>query len=221
MTRLGYGTLDRVPARVTRPNRTAPPTTGIVHFGPGAFHRAHQAAYIDTLLDSEPDWGIAAVSLRSAATVAALTEQQGLYTLAVRDIAPAYRIIGAHSRFLGPDDAEQTLALLADPAMRAGTVAALEAHSGAHDEPLALAAIVGLSELMALDASEVNAALFQRLGWLRARLVADAADGPAMWGAAWTDGRFEAIYGSSSRNAAAAAAAAAVWCCMGERGQRC
>lgn len=126
MTRLGYGTLDRVPARVTRPNRTAPPTTGIVHFGPGAFHRAHQAAYIDTLLDSEPDWGIAAVSLRSAATVAALTEQQGLYTLAVRDIAPAYRIIGAHSRFLGPDDAEQTLALLADPAVRLVTTTVTE-----------------------------------------------------------------------------------------------
>ena len=78
MTRLGYGTLDTVPAQVARPNRTAPPTTGIVHFGPGAFHRAHQAAYIDTLLDGEPGWGIAAVSLRSAGTVAALTEQQGL-----------------------------------------------------------------------------------------------------------------------------------------------
>ncbi|ONK23913.1 hypothetical protein BLX87_08100, partial [Bacillus sp. VT-16-64] len=53
-----------MPAQVARPNRTAPPTTGIVHFGPGAFHRAHQAAYIDTLLDGEPGWGIAAVSLR-------------------------------------------------------------------------------------------------------------------------------------------------------------
>lgn len=126
MTRLGYGTLDTVPARVTRPNRTAPPTTGIVHFGPGAFHRAHQAAYIDTLLDGEPGWGIAAVSLRSAGTVAALAEQQGLYTLAVRDIAPAYRIIGAHSRFLAPDDAEQTLALLADPAVRLVTTTVTE-----------------------------------------------------------------------------------------------
>src|SRR3546814_1482176 len=55
--------------------------TGIVHFGPGAFHRAHQASYVDTLLDSDPRWGIAAVSLRSAGTVDALARQDGLYSL--------------------------------------------------------------------------------------------------------------------------------------------
>ncbi len=126
MKRLRYAALDSVPASIARPNRTAPPTTGIVHFGPGAFHRAHQAAYIDTLLDSEPGWGIAAVSLRSAGTVGALTEQQGLYTLVVRDVAPGYRIIGAHSRFLGPADGDQTLALLADPAVRLVTTTVTE-----------------------------------------------------------------------------------------------
>ena len=52
-------------------------TTGIVHFGPGAFHRAHQAHYVDLLLQQDPRWGIAAVSLRSPGTVDALRAQDG------------------------------------------------------------------------------------------------------------------------------------------------
>lgn len=42
-------------------------TTGVVHVGPGAFHRAHQAFYIDAMMDKTGDlsWGIAAVNLRS------------------------------------------------------------------------------------------------------------------------------------------------------------
>jgi fructuronate reductase len=126
VNRLGYGALPGVPASIDRPARTSPPTTGIVHFGPGAFHRAHQAVYIDTLLNSEPGWGIAAVSLRSAGTVDALREQQGLYTLAIRDAEPGLRVIGAHSRFLGPDDAGEVQAMLADPAVQLVTTTVTE-----------------------------------------------------------------------------------------------
>ena len=41
---------------------------GIVHLGFGAFHRAHQAVYVDDYMDLTGDlrWGIAAVNLRSA-----------------------------------------------------------------------------------------------------------------------------------------------------------
>jgi len=44
--------------------------SGIVHLGLGAFHRAHQAAYIDDYMDQSGDlrWGIAAVNLRGADT---------------------------------------------------------------------------------------------------------------------------------------------------------
>ena len=69
------------------------PDSGIVHFGPGAFHRAHQADYVDRLLDDDPRWGIAAVSLRSAATIEALARQQGRYTLAILDAEPSFRTI--------------------------------------------------------------------------------------------------------------------------------
>ena len=40
-------------------------STGVVHLGIGAFHRAHQAVYFDTVLQSEPEWGITGVSLRN------------------------------------------------------------------------------------------------------------------------------------------------------------
>jgi fructuronate reductase len=88
--------------------------TGIAHFGPGAFHRAHQADYISRL----PGWGIAAVSLRSAATVAALARQHGRYTLAIVDAEPAFRTIAVHKKFLGPADGAAVRALLGDPAVR-------------------------------------------------------------------------------------------------------
>jgi fructuronate reductase len=92
--------------------------TGIVHFGPGAFHRAHQADYIDRLLAKDPRWGIAAVSLRSPATVDALRRQNGRYTLAILDEQTRFRTIAAHTRFFAPGDAGQVRALLRDPAVR-------------------------------------------------------------------------------------------------------
>lgn len=113
MTRLSRATLGRVPGHIRAPRRPEP-RVGVVHFGASAFHRAHQAAFFDHLLDHDPRWGIAAVSLRTRGAVDALAAQDGLYTLAIRDREPSYRIIGAHRRFLGPKDAGETAALLAD-----------------------------------------------------------------------------------------------------------
>lgn len=115
--RLSRATLAEVPPGIAAPRGRGEGPVGIVHFGPGAFHRAHQAAYVDALLDYDPRWGIAAVSMRSRGTVDALAAQDGLYTLAIRDAEPAYRVIGAHRRFLGPAEAKATQALLADPAV--------------------------------------------------------------------------------------------------------
>jgi len=108
-------TLAQVPAAIPAPRERGLIGVGIVHFGPGAFHRAHQAAYVDALLDRDPRWGIAAVSMRSRGTVDALAAQDGLYTLAIRDAVPSWRVIGAHRRFLGPSEAAETRVLLADP----------------------------------------------------------------------------------------------------------
>ena len=61
-------------------------SVGIVHFGIGAFHRAHQAWYTDLAMSGgDRDWMIAGVSLRSGAVAAQLNPQGGLYTLTERD----------------------------------------------------------------------------------------------------------------------------------------
>src|SRR3954467_4952812 len=87
---------------------------GIVHIGPGAFHRAHQAYYADTLLHADKRWAISALSLKSAALRDSLAPQQGLYTLLELGTAPRARIIGAIRELLvGATDADAAFARLA------------------------------------------------------------------------------------------------------------
>ncbi len=105
MTRLSLATLSELGSAVTTP--AYDPATldiGIVHFGPGAFHRAHQAAYFDTLAVADPRWGICGVSLHSAGVRDALTLQNGLYTLAILDETVSYRILGAVREILVASD---------------------------------------------------------------------------------------------------------------------
>ncbi|ACT60484.1 mannitol dehydrogenase family protein [Hirschia baltica] len=66
----------------------------VVHFGAGAFHRAHQLDYFDRLNAIDPNWGVCSASLRSAKVKDALEPQDGLYTLVVLDDVIEYRIIG-------------------------------------------------------------------------------------------------------------------------------
>ena len=57
---------------------------GVVHVGFGAFHRAHQAVYLDDYMQKTNDlsWGIAAVNLRAAdSEVFAETKRAGGGTL--------------------------------------------------------------------------------------------------------------------------------------------
>jgi fructuronate reductase len=68
---------------------------GIVHLGPGAFHRVHQAWYAEQWLAADLRWGIVGVSLRSAALREALAPQDGLYTLAIVDEHPSFEVIGS------------------------------------------------------------------------------------------------------------------------------
>ena len=122
MTSLSRAALASLPIAIARPgHEPASIRTGVVHFGPGAFHRAHQADVFDRVLDGDPRWGIAAVSLRSAGTVDALKAQDGLYTLAVIDREPGTRIIAAHSDAIGPGEGARLRTLLADPAVKLAT----------------------------------------------------------------------------------------------------
>ena len=68
---------------------------GIFHIGPGAFHRSHQASYVDALLHSDPRWAISALSLRNTGVRDALMPQDGLYTLTTLGTESQRRVIGA------------------------------------------------------------------------------------------------------------------------------
>src|SRR5215213_3593503 len=76
-------------------------TVGIVHFGVGGFHRAHQAMYVDRLLGggAASEWAICGVGIlpgdrRMADVMAA---QDGLYTLLLEkpDGTREARVIGS------------------------------------------------------------------------------------------------------------------------------
>lgn len=75
---------------------------GIVHFGIGAFHRAHQAVYTDDAMNAgDRDWGIIGVSMRSANVAEQLNPQDGLYTVTARASDSAQtRLIGAVQQVL-------------------------------------------------------------------------------------------------------------------------
>ncbi len=127
-TRLSDATLAALPASVQRPDydRTAT-NIGIVHFGPGAFHRAHQAVYIDDLLAEEPDWAICSVSLNSTDVRDALQPQHGLYTLALLGETPRLRVIGSIREVLAArEQRDEVLQRLADPAVRLVTLTITE-----------------------------------------------------------------------------------------------
>jgi mannitol 2-dehydrogenase len=99
--------------------------TGIVHFGVGGFHRAHQAMYLDRLLalDPEAGWGICGVGLRpaDAAMRDALVPQHGLYTLTLKhpDGVVETSVVGSILEYLyAPDDPEIVIERLASPEVR-------------------------------------------------------------------------------------------------------
>lgn len=100
---------------------------GVVHFGPGAFHRAHQAFYFDQLLAKDPRWGICAVSLKSPGVRDALVPQDGLYTLAQLDAETTFRVIGSIREVLvAPEDPPSVFARLAAPSTRIVTLTVTE-----------------------------------------------------------------------------------------------
>jgi len=120
--RLSLQNLDRLPQNVHRPAYdVASARIGVVHLGIGAFHRAHQAVYLDDRLAAgESDWAICGASLRSPDTADALRPQDGLYTLMVRSAEEQrLRVVGAVRELLvAPHDPEILLKRMSDPSVR-------------------------------------------------------------------------------------------------------
>ena len=99
--------------------------TGIVHIGVGGFHRAHQAAYLDQLMNEGKalDWGITGIGLlpHDRHMHEVMTAQDCLYTMVVKhpDGSLHPRVVGSIVHYLfAPDDPEAVLELMSDPGTR-------------------------------------------------------------------------------------------------------
>lgn len=99
--------------------------TGIVHFGVGGFHRAHQAMYLDRLMNEGKalDWGICGVGVlpQDSAMKAVMDAQDCLYTLVLKnpDGTREGRVIGSITEYLlAPEDPEAVIAKMASPQTR-------------------------------------------------------------------------------------------------------
>lgn len=155
-----------------------PSASGIVHFGLGAFHRAHQAVHTEDAMAATGDdrWGICATGQRSGTTAELLARQDGLYTLLTGGEA---RVIGALREVLPPG--ERAWARVADPAVRVVTLTVTEKAYRA-DAPAISRLVYGMRLRMAADAGPLTVVSCDNLpgnGRLLAGLVTGACDGDA------------------------------------------
>jgi fructuronate reductase len=112
--RLSSANLGALPSSVARPGYDRDARgIGIVHFGIGAFHRAHMAVYTDDAIATDGgDWRILGVSLRSARVAEAMNPQDGLYTLLERSVAGSrLRAIGSIREVLDPSRSPAGIAI--------------------------------------------------------------------------------------------------------------
>ena len=121
---LAKASLSRLQLPVPRYDRSNL-RTGIVHIGVGAFHRAHQALYLDELMNAgfALDWAICGMGVLpgDAGMRDALAAQDYLYTLVEKhpDGSTRPRVIGSIVDFVhAPDDPNAAVERMADPAVR-------------------------------------------------------------------------------------------------------
>ncbi len=126
MPELNAATLPDIGSTVPIPayDRSAV-TTGIVHFGVGGFHRAHQAMYLDRLMNQGQalDWGICGVGVMpfDAKMHDVMQSQDCLYTLVLKDADGTWepRVIGSMVQYLyAPDDPAAVIEKMADASTR-------------------------------------------------------------------------------------------------------
>ena len=148
--RLSNATIGQLDRKIRRPSydrRKLLPHT--VHMGVGGFHRAHQAVYLDNLLErgALSDWGECGIGVLShdAAMRDALREQDYLYTVLERSAdLQAARIIGSIMDFsLAPESPDIAIERLAHEDTRLVSLTITEGgyflHEGtgefSHDDP--------------------------------------------------------------------------------------
>lgn len=121
---LAASALPGLPIPVPAYDRSAV-SVGIVHIGVGGFHRAHEAMYLDRLMNAglALDWGVCGMGVLpgDVAMRDALAAQDYLYTLVIKhaDGTTDARVIGSIIDYVhAPDDPVAAVERLADPAVR-------------------------------------------------------------------------------------------------------
>jgi len=123
-TKLSLDALSGLPAGVARPAyERAALKAGILHFGVGNFHRAHQAVYLDDLFNAglDHDWALVGAGVFEGEKKGRdiLKAQDWLTTVVEQDSGHLEaRVTGSMVDFLVPGDAASIIAKLADPAIR-------------------------------------------------------------------------------------------------------
>ncbi|GAB7191249.1 mannitol dehydrogenase family protein [Kineococcus sp. NUM-3379] len=126
MPQLSTETLPTLAGRVPVPTYDRSRVrAGIVHLGVGGFHRAHQAMYLDRLMERglALDWGICGVGVLEADRHMSevMAAQDCLYTLVLKhpDGRHEPRVVGSLVEYLlAPDDPRAVVERMADPAIR-------------------------------------------------------------------------------------------------------
>jgi mannitol-1-phosphate/altronate dehydrogenase len=156
---------------------------GVVHLGFGAFHRAHQAVYIDDYMETSGDlrWGIAAVNLRGAeaghfeTAKADVERHDGYYLKSFSSGGEvALRRVRAHVHFVDWSAAKaEAEALLSENTVHLVTITVTE--SGYYTDPNG-----NLNEADATIAAEISGGKPQSVyGYLRVALASRVANGGA------------------------------------------
>jgi fructuronate reductase len=104
---------------------------GMAHIGVGAFHRCHQAEFIDDMLEAQfGRWGVLGVNLTAPNLADLLIPQDCFYSRTLRqDERAETRIIGALRRVIDVEDkasAEAAIAALGGPEISVATITVTE-----------------------------------------------------------------------------------------------
>ncbi len=140
MPELNEKTLAEIGAAVPVPTYDrAAVRVGIVHLGVGGFHRAHQAMYLDQLMNRGEalEWGICGVGVlpQDARMRDVMAGQDGLYTLVLKapDGTWTPRVVGSIVEYLlAPDDPDAVIEKMADPATRIVSLTVTEGGYNVH-----------------------------------------------------------------------------------------
>ncbi len=132
MRRLSRSVLPELPQSVRQPQYARESLKiGMAHIGVGAFHRCHQAEFIDDMLEARfGRWGVLGVNLTAPNLTDLLVPQDCLYSRTLRqDDRAETRIIGALRQVIDVADgasAEAAVAALGDPKISVATITVTE-----------------------------------------------------------------------------------------------